>query len=177
MRIPPNGILFFAMGLIASAVLLNACASSSRSSEAGASSLTSVANVLDDFHDAAADADGARYFSHFDDEAIFLGTDDTERWTVDQFRAFAEPYFSRGQGWRYDLVERHISFSRDGRTAWFDEKLDNAKWGRCRGSGVLVLTGSEWKIAQYNLAAPIPNDLFAEITARIKEWEASQPTQ
>lgn len=177
MRIQPRAQSIVATMLIANATLLNACTSSRHSNGSGAASVSSVARILDDFHDAAADADGARYFAHFDDEAVFLGTDDTERWTVEQFRAYAEPYFSRGQGWRYDVVERHISFSEDGRTAWFDEKLDNAKWGRCRGSGVLVRAASDWKIAQYNLTAPIPNDLFAEVTALIKEWESAQPTE
>lgn len=41
--------------------------------------------VLDDFHDAAAKADGDRYFKHFAPRAIFLGTDATERWSVDEF--------------------------------------------------------------------------------------------
>lgn len=129
-----------------------------------------VARVLDALHDAAAKADEDRYFSLFAKDGIFLGTDDTERWTVDQFRAYAHPFFSQGKGWTYTVAERFIDFSEDGRTAWFDERLDNAKWGRCRGSGVLVKRGNEWKIAQYNLLVPIPNDLLPEVAGRIKEF-------
>ena len=40
--------------------------------------------------------------------AVFIGTDASERWSVDQFRAFAEPYFSKGTGWTYVPRDRHI---------------------------------------------------------------------
>lgn len=128
--------------------------------------------VLDSLHDAASKADEDRYFSLFARDGIFLGTDDAERWTVEQFRAYAHPYFSKGQGWAYTVAERFVYFSDDGKTAWFDERLDNVKWGRCRGSGVLVKRGREWKIAQYNLLVPIPNDLLPEVAGRIREFEA-----
>lgn len=127
-----------------------------------------VSTVLNSLHEAASSADETRYFNLFAEGAIFYGTDDTERWTKDQFQAYAHPYFAKGQGWTYTVVDRTISFSDDGRTAWFDERLDNAKWGRCRGSGVLALHDCEWKIEQYNLTVPIPNDLLPEVAERIR---------
>jgi hypothetical protein len=130
-----------------------------------------IDGVLSSFHQAASDADGALYFSLFADDAIFMGTDATERWSVDEFKAFAEPYFSEGRGWTYTKTERHVYVSDDGQTAWFDEMLWNEKYGTCRGTGVLVLADGVWRIAQYNLTFPIPNDLSAEFTARIKEYE------
>ena len=42
-----------------------------------------IGRELDDFHDAAAHADEARYFGHFAAGAVFLGTDATERWFDD----------------------------------------------------------------------------------------------
>ena len=41
---------------------------------------------------------------------------------------------------------------------WFDELLDNDAYGLTRGSGVLRLTADGWKIEQYVLSMPIPND-------------------
>ena len=41
-----------------------------------------VRAVLDDWHAAAAASDEARYFDHFADDGVFLGTDATERWGV-----------------------------------------------------------------------------------------------
>lgn len=130
-----------------------------------------IDRLLSAFHQAASDADGDLYFSLFDEDAIFMGTDATERWTVAEFRAFAEPYFSKGQGWTYTKTERHVYVAQDGQTAWFDEMLWNEKYGTCRGTGVLVMSDGDWRIAQYNLTFPIPNDLSAEVTARIKELE------
>src|SRR5262249_25886832 len=47
-----------------------------------------INGVLDDWHDAAAKADEERYFSHFAESAVFLGTDATERWDTTAFRSF-----------------------------------------------------------------------------------------
>ncbi len=135
-----------------------------------------VANVLDDFHDAASKADESRYFGHFAWGGVFIGTDASERWTVEQFRAYAHPYFSQGKGWTYRSTSREIDFSGDQKTAWFDEMLVNEKWGVCRGSGVLVRwsSGGAWKIAQYNLSVPIPNDLLPGVAEQIKAFEAGK---
>jgi hypothetical protein len=130
-----------------------------------------IGGVLDTFHEAASQADGDLYFSLFVDGGVFIGTDVSERWTVAEFKAFAKPYFSEGRGWTYSPKERHIDLSPLGDTAWFDEVLWNEKYGTCRGTGVLVLTAEGWRIAQYQLTFPIPNELAAEITARIKEFE------
>jgi uncharacterized protein (TIGR02246 family) len=127
-----------------------------------------VAETLDDFHAAASRADGKRYFSLFARDAVFLGTDATERWSVDDFKEYAEPFFSRGQGWTYVPTERHIRVRRNGRVAWFDERLHNEKYGEVRGSGVLVREDGRWRIAQYNLAFPVPNDLTEGLVERIR---------
>ena len=130
-----------------------------------------IGEVLDAFHDAASRADGALYFSLFAEGAVFIGTDATERWTVDELRAFAEPYFSKGRGWTYTKTERHVYVSDNGETAWFDEMLWNDNYGTCRGTGVLRLTGDGWKFVQYNLTIPIPNDLARDFADRIKKFE------
>lgn len=130
-----------------------------------------IVRVLDDFHKAASEADGERYFGHFAPEGVFLGTDASERWTVEQFKAYASPHFSKGKGWTYRPGERHIQLSPSGDTAWFDEALHNDKYGVTRGSGVLRKVGADWKICQYNLSVPIPNDLLPEVVKMISERE------
>ncbi len=126
-----------------------------------------IAAVLDDWHRAAATADEARYFGHFAPNGVFMGTDATERWTVPAFRAWARPSFKRGKAWDFKPRNRHIDFSADGKTAWFDELLDTSNMGLCRGSGVLTLIGADWKISQYNLSIPIPNGLEKAIVKEI----------
>jgi hypothetical protein len=122
-----------------------------------------VARELDDLHDAAAHADEARYFAHFASTGIFLGTDATERWDIEAFRAYAHPRFSAGQGWVYHVRRRAVTIVDDGATAFFDEDLLGEKAGPTRGSGVLVRQKGRWLIAQYNLAFTIPNDRVGEL--------------
>lgn len=130
-----------------------------------------VSATLDRFHKAASEADGATYFSLFAENGVFIGTDKTERWPLATFKAYAEPIFATGRGWTYAMTERHIDFSPDGKTAWFDELLQNDAYGTSRGTGVLILTEGAWKITQYHLTFPMPNDLAGDFTARIKAWE------
>ena len=127
-----------------------------------------VMRVLDDFHDAAAKADFDRYFGHFARDGVFLGTDGGERWTVAEFKRYSRPYFTPGGGWTYVPQERHVSFTPDGATAFFDELLDNDDLGETRGSGVLVREDGVWKVAQYNLSLPIPNALADQVVKLIR---------
>ena len=128
-----------------------------------------VAAVLDAFHAAATRADEEAYFGLLAPNAVFLGTDATERWNKAAFRTFAHPYFAKGQGWTFTPRDRHVDFSQDGRIAWFDELLDSATYGECRGTGVLEMRDGGWKIVQYHLTIPMPNDLAKELVARIRE--------
>lgn len=123
--------------------------------------------VLDDWHQAAAVADESRYFGHFAPDGVFIGTDATERWTVPAFRVWAKPYFDKKKAWSFKPRDRHVALSADGKTAWFDEMLDTPNLGVCRGSGVLILNGGTWKIAQYNLSIPIPNALAPGVVKQI----------
>ena len=133
-----------------------------------------ISDTLDQLHDAAAKADGPRYFSLYARNAVYIGTDAAERWTLAEFRAFAEPYFAKGKGWTYRPRERHIVLADNPChcIAWFDELLDSESYGTSRGTGVLVLEDGRWKVAQYALTFPIPNDLAHGFTDQIKAFEA-----
>lgn len=129
-----------------------------------------IARVLDDWHDAAAKADEPRYFAHLTPTAVFLGTDGTERWNVDQFRAYAHPHFAKGKAWSFRSTRRSIVVHGD--AAWFEEDLATQNLGPSRGSGVLLRSGAAttgtWKIEQYNLSVPIPNERFKDVKALIE---------
>jgi hypothetical protein len=133
----------------------------------GQTSAQQISAVLDDWHQAASVADEARYFGHFAPNGVFMGTDATERWTVPEFRQWAKAQFKGKSAWSFKPRDRHIDFSSDGKTAWFDEMLDTPNLGLCRGSGVLVLVGGSWKIAQYNLSIAIPNALAESVVKQI----------
>jgi len=163
----------FGVVLVGSAAHVGGCSSASHrdtemelscNSPADRHTIYDTVGVLNDFHDAAAKADGARYFAHFAPDAVFLGTDATERWTLEEFKKFAEQYFSKGKGWTYTRVPGTFNFQRIGENAAaFDELLDNDKLGRCRGSGVMVSDGSMWKILQYNLTMTVPNEIAEDV--------------
>ena len=116
-----------------------------------------IDTTLNQWHAAAAKADFDSYFGKLTDDAIFMGTDATEHWNKKEFIAFSKPFFDRGRAWNFTALDRHIYFAEDGKLAWFDELL-NTQMKICRGSGVLVKSGSEWKIKQYVLSMTIPND-------------------
>jgi len=119
----------------------------------------SVTTVLDSFHLFAARAMFTEYFALMHEDGVFLGTDATERWTKAQFMDYARPFMvEQGRGWEYHPRDRHVHVAESGDIAWFDELLDNAKYGELRGSGVVARTGDGWKIMQYNLAFTVPND-------------------
>lgn len=121
-----------------------------------------IGTTLDAWHKAAADANFANYFTLMTDDAIFIGTDATENWNKTAFQAFAKPYFDKGKAWNFSAIERHIYLDQKGKTAWFDELL-NTQMKICRGSGVLVKEGKEWKIKHYVLSMTVPNDNTNEV--------------
>jgi hypothetical protein len=129
-----------------------------------------VSSVLDALHHNASVADEATYFTLFAPEGVFFGTDATERWTVEELRAYAHPSFSQGRGWTYVLREdtRNIDFDPSGTVAWFDEILDNENYGETRGTGVMRLIDGEWKITQYHLTIPVPNALARDVVEMIR---------
>lgn len=111
---------------------------------------------LDDLHQAAARADEDRYFAHFAPDAVFIGTDATERWSVAAFRAYAHPYFARGKAWTFRAIRRAVTVR--GELAWFDEDLETPNLGPARGSGVLSRRGGRWLVEQYVLSITVPNE-------------------
>ena len=131
----------------------------------------SIAQVLDSFHTAASRADGQAYFELFAPEGVFIGTDASERWTIAEFKKYAEPHFKKGHGWTYVSKTRHIDLAPGSDVAWFDEILDSKSYGTSRGSGVLRKVDGKWRIAQYHLTFPIPNSLAEKFTTEIKKIE------
>lgn len=136
-----------------------------------------IDKVIDDWHAAAAEADEARYFSHLTEDAVFLGTDATERWDKAAFRVYAHPHFAKGKAWSFTPTRRAVIVDAGGEIAWFDEDLDTPNLGPARGSGVLRKVEGTWRIAHYNLAITVPNERFAEVRKLLGgETSSAMPT-
>ena len=117
--------------------------------------------LIDGLHQNAHEGNFQTYFDRYTPDAVFLGTDKSERWTIEEFKVYAEPAFEDGHGWTYLVKERN--WEGEGNTRWFDEVLLNEKLGHCRGTGVVELIDGEWKIAHYALTMLVPNDIAAEV--------------
>ncbi|MFO0674926.1 MAG: nuclear transport factor 2 family protein [Polyangiaceae bacterium] len=133
-----------------------------------------IRDMLDDFHAAAAEADERRYFDHLSEASVFLGTDGTERWSKAEFRAYAHPHFAKGKAWTMHAKVRHVTVHPGGSFAWFDEDLETAKLGPCRGSGVAVFDAKDnrWRLEQYNLTLVIPNEKLDAVRALVTGADA-----
>jgi len=102
-------------------------------------------------------ADFEGYFALMHEDGMFLGTDATERWTKAEFMDYARPFMvEQGKGWSYTPRDRQVSVS--GNVAWFDELIENEKYGTLRGQGVLLRDHGKWQIAQYSYSFTVPND-------------------
>lgn len=138
---------------LAISLMFSACATQQNFTASDKSqSIILLDKIMNECHHAGAVAD----------DGVYLGTDETERWTKPQFVEWGMKYFTtRDTAWDFTPYNRIWAFSEDGKTAWFDELL-KMHMGVCRGSGVLLKTGDDWKIKQYNLAVAVPNDKMNE---------------
>lgn len=120
--------------------------------------------LVDSWHHAAATADEAVFFGSMTDDAVYLGTDPGERWAKRQFIEWSKKHFDRESAWAFRPYDRVVYLSGDNNVAWFEELLET--WmGTCRGSGVLLRGDGGWKIAHYNLAVTVPNELIEDFIA------------
>jgi len=135
---------------------------------ARAAAIRAVEEVLADFQAAGVEADAERFFGHLAPEAIYLGTDATERHTVEELRARIEPHFAQGTGWTSRLKQANVSVTEDARLAWFDARLEREPFGELRASGVLEQRDDVWLIVQYNVSLPIPNEAVRDVVKLIR---------
>lgn len=132
--------------------------------DSGESDVEAIGLVIDGFHDAAAHGDKERYLGHLTEDAVFMGTDEWERWPKHpDFVDYVDSRFSNGSGWTYRSVERVIRIADSGDTAWFDEVVFSEQNGRFRGTGVLTLQDGTWKISHYAMSFLILNENWEEV--------------
>jgi hypothetical protein len=129
-----------------------------------------VNTFVDEWHDDAAHARPA-YFDKMAKDGVFIGTDKTELWHRDAFKAWAKKYFDRKSAWAFKATKRNVYFSADKKFIWFDELLDT-QMGVCQASGVIRKTATSFEIEHYQLSMAVPNELASQVTKSIKEFEA-----
>ncbi len=127
--------------------------------------------LINEWHKAASEADYGTYFGILADDGVFIGTDASENWQNEDFRAFSKPYFDRGKAWSFTTIERNIYVDKSGNFAWFDELLDT-RMEICRGSGVLSKENGKWRIKHYVLSITIPNEDVDQVSTLKKEKDS-----
>jgi hypothetical protein len=125
---------------------------------------------IDQWHDDAANSRLA-YFDKIAPHGIYIGTDKTELWNRDQFKAWAQSAFERKSAWSFKATKRNIYMSADKKFIWFDELLDT-QMGPCQASGVIRKTDKGFEIEHYQLSIAVPNALAKQVTKMVKEHEA-----
>lgn len=134
-----------------------------------------IGEVIDNFHDAAKHGDKKRYLGLMSDDAVFMGTDEWERWPKQPaFIDYVGSRFKDGSGWDYRSVERVIRVSNSADFAWFDEVVESTTNGRFRGTGVLTRQDGEWKIAHYAMSFLIFNDNWEDVIELSKKTRAQK---
>ena len=125
---------------------------------------------IDEWHDDAANARMA-YFDKIAKNGVYIGTDKTELWNRDEFKAWAKRFFERKSAWNFHSTKRNVYLSPDKKFIWFDELLDT-QMGPCQASGVIRKTDKGFEIEHYQLSIAVPNDVADKVTKTIKEFEA-----
>nr|WP_159024244.1 nuclear transport factor 2 family protein [Formosa sp. L2A11] len=123
--------------------------------------IKSINTNLDAWHKAAAEANFNAYFNLMTKATVFVGTDASEHWERDAFKAYCKPHFDAGKAWSFSTLERHVYMVSDS-IASFDELLDT-HMGVSRGSGVMKFEDGSWKVAHYVLSAAIPNSKMSAV--------------
>lgn len=117
--------------------------------------------VIDAWHHAAAVGDSATFFGLMTEDAVYLGTDLSERWDRTSMARDLGKYFRGRKAWHFEPFDRHYYDLKDKNKVMFDESLKT--WmGPCRATGVLARVNGKWRIAYYNLSVAVPNQYIKE---------------
>lgn len=123
---------------------------------------------IENWHQAAADADADAFFGAMAEDGIYIGTDKSERWLRDELREWAADAFERDTAWDFTTIDRVITIAPDERHAWWDETLDT--WmGVCRSTGILARTPNGWAIKHYQLSLTVPNEKIEAFKELVRE--------
>ncbi|MEH6435853.1 nuclear transport factor 2 family protein [Massilia sp. DD77] len=123
---------------------------------------------VDEWHEDAANARMA-YFDKMAKEGVYIGTDRSELWKRDEFKAWARKYFERKSAWSFKATRRNVYASADASIIWFDELLDTPNMGPCMASGVIRKTRKGFEILHYQLSMAVPNEVNGQVKKLIDE--------
>ena len=157
--------------LIACCLLFTSLGAAAQAADGDVGYRKQINAFIDLWHDDAANS-RLVYFDKIAPHGIYIGTDKTELWNRDQFKAWAQRAFEKKSAWSFKAVKRNVYMSADKKFVWFDELLDT-QMGPCQASGVIRKTDKGLEIEHYQLSIAIPNELAKQVTKLVKEHEAA----
>ncbi|NHZ93842.1 hypothetical protein F2P45_33310 [Massilia sp. CCM 8733] len=157
--------------LLACFLFIVSLGASAQPSDPAAPYTKQINAFIDEWHDDAAHARPA-YFDKMAKHGVYIGTDKTELWNRDEFKAWAKRFFDKGSAWSFKATRRNVYMSADKKFIWFDELLDT-QMGVCQASGVMRKTGTGFEIEHYQLSIAVPNPVADQVTKTIKDFEAA----
>jgi len=122
---------------------------------------TEMDEVIDRWHRAAATGDSAAFFGLMTTDAIYLGTDEKERWDRTSMAKDLGKYFNGKKAWKFIPYNRIFMTLEDKKTMLFDECL-NTWMGPCKATGKLSKVKGKWLISYYNLSVAVSNDVVKQ---------------
>jgi hypothetical protein len=151
-------------------ILVASLAAPAHAAESDVAYRKQINAFIDEWHDDAANARMA-YFDKIAPNGIYIGTDKTELWNREQFKAWAKRFFDRKSAWSFKATKRNVYMSPDKKIIWFDELLDT-QMGVCQASGVIRKTDTGFELEHYQLSIAVPNDVADKVTKIVKEHDA-----
>lgn len=124
--------------------------------------------AINKWHKAAAVGDSAGFFGLMTEDALYLGTDEVERWTRTTMGKDLGKYFKGKKAWNFIPYNRIYTSMGNKNSILFDECLQT--WmGPCKSTGVLTKVKGEWKISYYNLNVAVSNDVVKDYIKLLPE--------
>ena len=122
--------------------------------------LTKQVNAfVDGWHDDAANT-RMSYFDKIAKDGVYIGTDRSELWTRDEFKAWSKKYFDAKSAWTFKATRRNVYAS-----------ADTKNMGHAMASGVLRKTAKGFEIVHYQLSLAVPNEVIDQVTGIISGHE------
>ena len=120
--------------------------------------LSSPSLALNAHLEATKTGDAALLRRAFSKDARFVGTDDTEVWSINKLAELLES--TKGEGWEMKLTEERQFMAVFPGVISFLEFLTHVEYWLLRGSGVVCLDSSgQWRIHDYVLSFSVPNEV------------------
>jgi hypothetical protein len=144
---------------------LTGCGESDEKNNTSEPDLAAAFQVLDKVHEAFNQKDTGAMYQHFTKATEFFGTDSSENWDLEGFKAYMAKYIaSPNPGPNYKVKWRKLAPSSDSKVLWGVEELDYPSLKMpVRSTVVLENIQGKWKVQMQQWHFLIKNEKVNEV--------------